>query len=775
MQLSRTSNDDDGRRDSLPAYCNDIAEPSHILDQQEDLLDLDWSVVTPDCTALSPQPPSGNLNSIEIPKAIAEETSLRGTESEVLVPKAPPTETLPTTTPDSGSTPYDASMTKTEDSTTTENPKPEPTEIRQSAASAPMLPNSNEVLSRPHSSSPRTYDPRTSPPALIRAVYRGDIEAVRALILAGNDIEVRHPTNNKTAAIVAALLGDSEVLEILLDSGASVAAKDYFSRTALHYAVSEDWIDCVKLLLARKAPIDCKDSQGDLPLHLAARYSQNPTLEVMVARHPDPLQHRDRLRRNILHLAAAYRSEEFIKIILDHIRTTKHRQDCSKSTTQQSETSSKCDCPVYPGIDAEDQKGQTALQLALSRRFPSIVSLLLQYLPSSAVDCPRRRYIWSSSDFTSSGPISWERALHYAIRHSHVGLFKALLDAGADVKLLNSQGITPLQLAIHSNNKDATTTLLAHGANPMEPCTIHGNLLLLEEAVQSFSPSILEDAVALRPGLDLCSSAAIRAVLKQTQIGTRWNTVKVLIKRCPVKDQVRKILDEEEIIFQALSSDDSSPKIIKFLLRKGANVELQSKYNSAPQDLSDWRMPLHEAAALEKTDVAAILLQYGASVLSKSSNGWLPLHYAIRYADLKTVRYFLERTQLQIGGEPKEGAAGSTEMTTAMKIACKRGSMDIVELILQRSNLDPTELDKEVLRIAVQFGRKDVTKYLLNFCSFTLATLNAVRKAKFEILQDEDERSGNSQEDYEACQVLIADAIDRDGSKAPNHKTKKKL
>ena len=91
------------------------------------------------------------------------------------------------------------------------------------------------------------------------------------MLAAGNDIEACHSTNRRTAAMIAAFLGDSEILETLLDSGAALGARDRVKRTALHCAASEGMIDCVSLLLSRKAPLDCKDFYGDLPLHCAVR------------------------------------------------------------------------------------------------------------------------------------------------------------------------------------------------------------------------------------------------------------------------------------------------------------------------------------------------------------------------------------------------------------------------------------------------------------------------------------------------------------------------
>jgi ankyrin repeat protein len=91
--------------------------------------------------------------------------------------------------------------------------------------------------------------------------------------------------------MVAAILGDSEILEIFLGSGASLTTRDRVKRTPLHYAASEGMIDCVNLLLSRKAPLDCKDFYGDLPLRCAVRCSSEEAVKAMLTEYPNPFQY----------------------------------------------------------------------------------------------------------------------------------------------------------------------------------------------------------------------------------------------------------------------------------------------------------------------------------------------------------------------------------------------------------------------------------------------------------------------------------------------------
>jgi ankyrin repeat protein len=760
IQLSISSNGDgETPEENLPVYREDKAELSHILDQDGDLLDLEPLIVAPDRVTPSLQRPSSNIEIIGgTSKSPGDTTEIGIGSSEGSIPATATSisteATLCVNETDLSSSSHDIGVYRQEGIDLSPKPHGIP---RGRDSSLPVSPEPGTLRGNSTLSSIQNNSPRTSTPALIHAVYRGDIEEVKLLVSADNDIEARHPRNGGTAAIVAALLGDSEILEILLNSGASVAATDRFCRTALHYAASEGTIDCVNLLLSHGALTTLSDMQKELPLHRAVRYNQE-TAKVLLAQQVNPLLPVASFKRNVLHQATIRENIGMIKLILNHIRTTKHRQDCSHKGCMASKLS-LCDCPViYSGIDDEDSAGSTAFQLAINKGACSVVSLLLPY-SLSKVNAPQRIYDWTSKDVLN--PVPWERPLHKAARTSDLELLRVLLAAGADVDLLNSSGRTALELAIHKTNKEATEILLEYGADFMINCTEHNNLPLLEEAMQVFSQAFLDVLLSVRPNLDFSTSTAARAVMKQAQIGGRWETVQKLVQQCAHQDQVGKILDEEETLFHALTS--STPEILGFLLQSGANVHIKFGYDyRTQQDFEDWRMPIHVVAGYGKTDMAVILLGNGAGILSKAGNGWLPLHQAIRFADVATIRYFLEQSIngiRQTGGSAREGDSRYIGIIKkAMKIASKRGSVGIVELVLERSKLRSTELAKEALRTAVQFGRRDVTEYLLRCCWFSPATLDAAQKAKFEVLQDEDGRPGNHLKDYEVCKTLVVNA-----------------
>ena len=87
----------------------------------------------------------------------------------------------------------------------------------------------------------------------------------------------------ETALHVACATGRTQLVQILLDAGASVNVTTTDGRTPLHLATSNGWVKIVKLLLnCGNCDINAKDSIGDTPLHLVARIGNTRIVQLLV-------------------------------------------------------------------------------------------------------------------------------------------------------------------------------------------------------------------------------------------------------------------------------------------------------------------------------------------------------------------------------------------------------------------------------------------------------------------------------------------------------------
>jgi len=84
-------------------------------------------------------------------------------------------------------------------------------------------------------------------------VRKGDVAAVTAALDRGADVNAKFRYGT-TALFKAAERGNAEVTKVLLDRGADVNVKDTFYRsTAMSWALQNDHLDVVRLLLAKGA------------------------------------------------------------------------------------------------------------------------------------------------------------------------------------------------------------------------------------------------------------------------------------------------------------------------------------------------------------------------------------------------------------------------------------------------------------------------------------------------------------------------------------------
>jgi ankyrin repeat protein len=132
---------------------------------------------------------------------------------------------------------------------------------------------------------------KTSRTPLHNAAFVGDLDAAKALVADGVDIDAL--TIEHFAPLhVACLQGNTDMVKFLLSAGASTAALELGktkTATPLHMlsnadqATPEDMIQMAQLLIDAKAPLEAKDHDGITPLHAACFHSKPDLVRVLLA------------------------------------------------------------------------------------------------------------------------------------------------------------------------------------------------------------------------------------------------------------------------------------------------------------------------------------------------------------------------------------------------------------------------------------------------------------------------------------------------------------
>lgn len=94
------------------------------------------------------------------------------------------------------------------------------------------------------------------------AASEGDLEAIKEHLDGGADVDALGPDNDTTPLILAAILGQSEAVDLLIRMGADVNARDKNGSTALHVAAFVGHPEAAESLIAAGADVSALNGDG---------------------------------------------------------------------------------------------------------------------------------------------------------------------------------------------------------------------------------------------------------------------------------------------------------------------------------------------------------------------------------------------------------------------------------------------------------------------------------------------------------------------------------
>ena len=415
---------------------------------------------------------------------------------------------------------------------------------------------------------------------LFLASSNGNAAMIKLLLEAGADPNSADPTG-EMALMTASRVGILDAVQLLLDRGAVIEAKDpTFEQTALMVAVRENQPDVVALLVKRGAQVNARTRTGETPAWLLPNSVPGFGHGIGIVRGGLP----DRGLRpfvpgGLSPLLYAARDGR-----LDIVQTL---------------LAAKAD------INQVDANGITALIDAISNNHVEVARYLVdQGADVNATDWYGRTPLWSAVE-TRNQDFDATTQENSIDRAPFVELIKVLIERGANVNARTKEvppfkrhflkgtgslawvditGQTPFFTAALSGDVTVMRLLLDHGADPKIP-TIQGTTALMAAAGIDwvFYQSYDEGPKALLEAVQLC-----------VELGMDVNAV-------------------NSMGLTALhgAANRGSDDIIKFLVEKGAKLDVKDKEGRTPMTWAEGVF-LATHPAKPKPSSIALLKELGA-------------------------------------------------------------------------------------------------------------------------------------------------------------------
>ncbi|XP_037622212.1 ankyrin repeat domain-containing protein 27 isoform X3 [Sebastes umbrosus] len=295
---------------------------------------------------------------------------------------------------------------------------------------------------------------------------------------------------------VAAICGQSQLIDLLVCKGAPVNATDYHALAPLHLACQRGYQGVTLLLLHYKANTDAQDNNGNAPLHLACMYGHEDCVKALV--YYDVQTCRLDLQNDkgdtALHMAARWGYEGIIQVLLENGASTDILNK-SKDSPLQCALNSKILVLLQSNQNGRQHSGvdspsRSPLASDCSSRRSSVsstssmgseakpegervrhreVEKLLRAVADGDVEMVRYLLEWMDEEEEDEGELRSEALLcHPLCQCPNCAPTQKLsvLQAGTlGVNSCNIDGFTPLHVAALHGRSALAALLIRHGAN----------------------------------------------------------------------------------------------------------------------------------------------------------------------------------------------------------------------------------------------------------------------------------------------------------------------
>jgi ankyrin repeat protein len=409
--------------------------------------------------------------------------------------------------------------------------------------------------------------------ALHWAVRADDTETVQALLRAGAKANVAN-RNGITPLSLAALNGTRSVVEALIEAGADVNARLPQGHTALMMAARAGHADALNVLLSRGADVNAREQVlGETALIWAAAEDHPEAIKALVARGADVNG-----RSNPL----TFPREEYGdgKSARLTVLPKGNWVPLMYAARQNATGALKALAESGANLNATDPDNMTALNLAIINAHYDAAALLLDLGADPNIgDVTGMTPLYAAVDMSTFADTPGRPTPKASGRLDAVGIVKALLEHRANPNAVLSApilvrvhdrgdgtlgaGATPLMRAAKKGDVETMRLLLTHGADPKSRTKVGTEALMFASGIGGAGRfTAYEDKQATEA--DFIDAAAL----------------------CLDRGADINAVSENGQTALHLAVTVRSESFIKFLVERGARVDVQDKQGRTPIDVA---------------------------------------------------------------------------------------------------------------------------------------------------------------------------------------------
>jgi uncharacterized protein len=392
---------------------------------------------------------------------------------------------------------------------------------------------------------------------LILAAHMGQVEIVSQLLKMGAAVNAKDSTDDipesrgDTALIKAAQRDHTEVIRVFLTEakGLDINFRTRHAETALWFVAAAEDLPAVKMLRERGAVANVINSDGQSVLVTTVLHKQHEVLDYLISQGVD-INHVDNTGVTPLIQAVMLQNRDNAKTafgFIQHFLTFKPKIDLQQNA-------------------AAGNGGFTALHMAARWGHPDTVGILLD----------------NGATLELKSLATGATALHYATLGNQIDTVKFLIKRKANTEAVDKLGTTPLTEAVQLFLTDMVAVLADAGANLNVRSKANALVTPLTAAAGNPNPTkarenlaIMNTLLAKGADVDFASSngtTALMAAARQTDNSLGTTRATLLINKGAKLD----LTDDRGQTALMLAAGAGNEKLVKLLMDKGANAQAKN-------------------------------------------------------------------------------------------------------------------------------------------------------------------------------------------------------